>query len=103
MGGCIKQPFGPGGLGGECVSGTDCESGICADGEGGMKCTMTCAPGAEGVCPSGFECLDAGGGQGACWPESDGGGCCDASGTGAPTALFGFGLVALVLRRRRGG
>ncbi|HLL20484.1 MAG TPA: MYXO-CTERM sorting domain-containing protein, partial [Kofleriaceae bacterium] len=61
-----------------------------------------CTPADEASCPAGFECLDAGG-QGACWPEDagDGGGCCDASGSGAPTALFGLGFVALVLRRRR--
>ena len=101
MGACIKQPFSSGGLGATCTAGTECESGVCADGEGGMKCTTICAPGTDGSCPEGFECLDAGGGQGACWPEGEGGGCCDASGSGAPTALFGIGFVALVLRRRR--
>ena len=53
------------------------------------------------ACPDGFDCLEAGGG-GACWPsDASGGGCCDASGNGAPTALFGLGFVALALRRRR--
>jgi len=33
--------------------------------------------------------------------EGADGGCCDASGHGAPTTLFGIALVTLVLRRRR--
>jgi uncharacterized protein (TIGR03382 family) len=99
---CMAQPFTGNGLGATCTSGAGCESGVCADGPGGMKCTMTCMPSTAGVCPSGFECLDTGGGGGACWPEGEGdSGCCDASGKGAPTALFGMMLFAFVLRRRR--
>jgi len=74
-------------------------------GPGGEKCTMSCTPTTGSAmstdCPSGFVCEMAGTG-GACWPAShDGGGCCDASGAGAPTALFGFTLVGLLLGRRR--
>nr|MBA3820220.1 S1 family peptidase [Deltaproteobacteria bacterium] len=99
---CIAQPFAPTGLGATCAVGSECESDLCAGGPGGMKCTTTCTPATEGECPAGFDCLEAGG-TGACWPsdEDDGGGCCDAGGPGAPTALFGLGLFALVLRRRR--
>lgn len=99
---CIAQPFTDTGLGSECAAGSECESGVCASGPGGMKCTMTCAPNTDNACPDGFQCLEAGGG-GACWPTGgdDDSGCCDASGNGGPTALIGFGLFALVLGRRR--
>lgn len=95
---CIAQPFAPTGLGATCTSGADCESGVCATDGDGMKCTMTCTPGAADACPSGLECA-AGGDGGVCWPEV--GGCCSAGRGGASTALLGMGLVALVLRRRR--
>jgi uncharacterized protein (TIGR03382 family) len=100
---CIVTPFQPMGLGSMCTSGADCESGTCAAGDGGMKCSMVCDPTAMMACPSGFTCLSAGSGatQGACWPES-GGGCCDAGGSGAPaTMIIGIALVGIVLRRRR--
>lgn len=98
---CIAQPFAPTGIGSECTGGGQCESNTCAAGPGDeMRCTFTCTPKTEGACPDGFECLEAGAG-GACWPESDDGGCCDAGNPGAGTALFGLGLFALVLRRRR--
>ena len=99
---CIAQPFGPGGLGTACMANTDCDSGTCAAGEGGMKCTMTCTVGMAGTCPMGLECEASSSGAmtGACWPPQ-GGGCCDASGKGAPTALAMAGLCGLVLRRRR--
>lgn len=103
---CMAQPFTGNGLGVDCTSATACESGICLAGPDGMKCSMMCEAGNDGTCPDGFDCLDAGGGAGACWPSGggggdDGGGCCDAGGSGAPTALAGFGFVALLLRRRR--
>lgn len=102
QGRCIAQPFVDTGLGSECVAGSECESGVCAAGPGGMKCTMTCTPNTESACPDGFDCLEAGGG-GACWPSGgdDDSGCCDASGKGGPTALLGFAFIAIVLRRRR--
>jgi uncharacterized protein (TIGR03382 family) len=99
---CIVTPFNPTGLGSTCTSGTDCDSGSCGTGPGGMKCTMTCTAGAMNACPSGLSCQTAGSGAttGECWPSS-GGGCCDASGAGAPTAMLGFFVVGLVLRRRK--
>lgn len=102
---CIAQPFTGNGLGVDCTAPSGCQSGICLAGPDGMKCSMTCMVGNDASCPDGFDCLDAGGGAGACWPSSGGGdgdsGCCDASGTGGPTALFAIGFIALVWRRRR--
>jgi len=97
---CIAQPFTDGGLGDNCTSAGDCDTGQCATADGDQLCTATCVVGQAGACPSDFDCLDTGGGQGVCWPG--GGGCCDAGGRGAPTTmLFGIGFVALVWRRRR--
>jgi len=105
QGHCIAQPFQGNGLGVDCTAPTGCESGICLAGPGGMKCSMTCTVGDGASCPDGFDCLDAGGGAGACWPGSGAGGddsgCCDSSGRGGPTALFAIGFIALVFRRRR--
>jgi hypothetical protein len=101
---CIAQPFSATGLGAKCGGNGDCDSGTCAQSGSTSLCTMSCTIGTAGSCPDGLECTDTGGGTGACWPTSDGGGCCDASGAGASTALFGFALVAGVLgfkRRRR--
>jgi hypothetical protein len=99
---CILQPFSPMGIGTTCTMGSQCESATCATGPDGMRCTEPCIPGAANACPAGFECLAAGGTQGACWPTEDsGGGCCDSGGAGAPTMLFGIGFIAILLRRRR--
>jgi uncharacterized protein (TIGR03382 family) len=100
---CIVTPFQPMGLGSTCTSGADCDSGMCASsGDGTMKCSTGCTVGAADTCPMGFDCLGATGGAGACWPTPvDGGGCCDASGRGAPTMLAAIAIVGIVLRRRR--
>jgi hypothetical protein len=99
---CITMPFSPDGLGSTCTANSDCDSGQCASGDGGDKCTMECTAGDPTTCPTGFDCVAAGA-SGACWPhESSGGGCCDAGGAGGPTTmLVSLGLVVLVLRRRR--
>lgn len=103
---CIAAPFGPGGIGTSCAAGADCDSGLCAAGPGGMRCTELCAGGAadgeggEGACPDGFSCRAAPGTSGACWPD-DAGGCCDASGRGAPPLLLGIAAAAVLRRRRR--
>jgi hypothetical protein len=97
---CIAAPFSPTGIGSTCATGADCDSGVCADGPGGKRCTELCVAGAAGVCPDGFECLAAPGASGACW--SEGSGCCDASGRGAPTLLLGIAAAAVLRRRRRG-
>ena len=95
---CITQPFSPTGLGTSCTTGTDCDSTVCASNGDKSYCTMTCTPGQPDQCPSGLEC-QAAGASGACWPEHTG--CCDASGQGAPTMMFGIAFVGLVWRRRR--
>ena len=96
---CIAQPFSPTGLGTTCTTGADCDSTVCATEGNKSYCSMTCTPGQMDQCPSGLECKAAGA-SGACWPI-DKGGCCDASGQGAPTMLFGIALVGFVWRRRR--
>jgi hypothetical protein len=98
-GACVAEPFTPGGLGTECSTGTDCESGICANGEDGTLCSTSCAAGADS-CPAGFECL-ADGGNGLCWPAGtqDTGPC---SAQRSPTGLWLLGLTLgwIVLHRR---
>jgi uncharacterized protein (TIGR03382 family) len=103
-GACVDAPFTGGGFGATCTEPSDCDSNQCANGPGGTLCTAGCTAGSDTACPAGFECLAGEGAtQGLCWPSDlvDGGGCCDASGNGAPTMLLGIGFVALVLRRRR--
>jgi len=101
---CIVTPFTPTGLGATCTGNGDCDSGTCAlDGNNG-KCSMSCAVGSATSCPSGFDCISAGGG-GDCWPHStDSGGCCSVGSSGqgpiALAALTLFGLVAMRRRRR---
>lgn len=98
---CVAAPFTSGGLGDTCAGPTDCDTGQCATGPDGTLCTSICTVGAAGQCPSEFECLATSGGQGVCWPAGSGGGCCDASGRGGPTALICFGLIAFVMFRRK--
>jgi hypothetical protein len=98
---CIITPFAPGGLGAECTSNTDCDSQVCAsDGDSG-RCSATCAVGDAESCPAGLECVDTGGGGGACWPIEDDSGCCDAGGASKTTGLVGLLFFALVLGRKR--
>lgn len=99
---CIAQPFSGNGLGVDCMTAANCQSGVCLGIGEEMKCSMSCTVSDDSTCPDGFDCLD-GGGAGACWPSSgdDDSGCCDSSGRGGPTALFAIGLMALVIRRRR--
>jgi hypothetical protein len=98
---CLPGPDAAGGLGYECSSSTECISRSCVkDGGSVGHCTEACDPAIEGVCPSGFACIDAGG-AGVCWP-TESGGCCETGASGKGPALLGFGVLALVLRRRRG-
>lgn len=97
---CIVTPFAEGGLGAECGGNGDCDSMVCASDGENRYCSDTCAMGVEGACPMGLDCIDTGDGTGACWPNESGG-CCDARGAGAPTAMFGLLFVGLVLRRKR--
>ena len=97
---CIVTPFSTGGLGATCTGNTDCDSATCGTSGDDSKCTMTCTPNAANACPTGLDCFDDGNGSGYCWPPQ-GGGCCDASGRGAPTSVLGIMIVGFVLRRRR--
>jgi hypothetical protein len=97
---CIAQPFAPTGLGSSCTSHTDCDSGMCAMGDGENYCSQLCTMGDPTTCPDGLDCIDAGG-QGACWPVEEDTGCCDASGQNASSMLLGLALFGLVLARKR--
>ena len=97
---CIVTPFQPTGLGATCMTNAECDSASCAMSDQGGKCSMGCSVGTAATCPAGFDCIVAGA-AGTCWPTTEGGGCCDAGGTGAPTMLFGIGIIGLVLRRRQ--
>ena len=100
---CMVAPFAPTGIGTVCTGNGSCDSNECAAGPGSDKlCVSSCTVADATTCPGGFDCLDTGGGGGACWPStSGGGGCCDAGDHGMSTMLVGIGLVALGLRRRR--
>ena len=103
---CIAPPFGPGGLGSVCATAEDCDSGKCAMGPGGLRCSEVCVVGEANACPDGLACVGEQGQSGACWPydDDDDGGCCSSSGRGAPTMLFGiavFGAMLLRGRKRR--
>lgn len=89
-----------GGLGADCAVPEDCATGTCIGDGVTNKCTAVCDPG--NTCPSGFDCIDTGGGAGVCWPSEgggEGGGC---STNGKPSLLLvGLGVALLALRRRR--
>ena len=122
---CVLIPTSPGDIGSPCTQGSDCASGQCGAGPGGMLCTEACDPSASPTtCPAGFECLPAGG-SGACWPSGPvtppppggnpddpvagplTGGCgCVVAGHGASRAplaglVLGLTLAAWPLARRR--
>jgi len=103
------DPIQPGETGSDCATNEDCFGGICATSGGESKCTEVCVTDDE--CPTGFDCVDAGG-TGICWPASGnegdggGGGCSlttgnmtNGGGLGALVLLLGTAL--LVARRRR--
>jgi hypothetical protein len=97
---CIAEPFGPAGLGAVCDTAADCDSSQCAESSlDGKRCSMTCSVSDESACPDGFECLQASGDVGACWP-SESGGCCDARGGGPGTIVLALAVLGLVRRRR---
>ncbi|HTM22006.1 MAG TPA: trypsin-like serine protease [Kofleriaceae bacterium] len=93
---CTPAPFTPGGLGSECATSTDCDSGLCAVQGEDSQCTDTCTPGGN-ECPDGFDCLDAG----VCWGAQGGGGCRTTRGHGAPVMITALGLLLVLARRRR--
>jgi len=97
---CYPDKNVQGGLGSDCTTADQCATGACIGDGTTMKCTAMCDPGL--ACPSGFDCVETGGGAGVCWPSAggdDGGGC---STNGSPSFLLaGLGLALLALRRRR--
>jgi hypothetical protein len=96
---CVVGNDVDGGLGTDCATNTDCASGACAgDSEGNHYCVENCDPTADG-CPSGFDCIDTGNGNGACWPGA-GGGCLNASG-GTGSMIMLLALVGLLITRRK--
>jgi uncharacterized protein (TIGR03382 family) len=99
---CVAGPNSAGGLGSPCTGNSDCASGSCGnDGAGNMYCVSSCDVNAS-TCPSGFQCLDTGGGAGVCWPGETGGtGGCNTSGNGGASLLL-LGLGAMLVARRRG-
>jgi Bacterial Ig domain len=99
---CTAGPDAPGGLGYACQASTECISGTCIKQGGSVgQCVEQCDPAVAGYCPSGFDCLDAGGGAGVCWLNDSGGGCCSVGGSPTGAILLTTGVLALVLRRRR--
>jgi uncharacterized protein (TIGR03382 family) len=99
QGQCIAATGTPGGIGATCTGPDDCDTGQCATGPDGTRCTAICDVGQEATdCPADFECLATANNKGVCWQD---GGCCDASGRGGPTSLLAIGFVVFVLRRRR--
>ena len=98
-GDCVAGPGEEGGLGEDCDDASACESGQCTQSSEGSVCTVDCDPDGND-CPSGFSCL-ANGNSGVCWPGG-GGGCCSAGGETPTSAIaLGFGVLMLVMRRRR--
>jgi len=98
-------------LGDPCTRVQDCISDLCPANGGEAYCSQECIPGVADGCPEGFDCLQAGVGQGFCWPAGGGGGgCCSVEGSrgGHRTTWLELGLFAAVMllvstrRRRRG-
>lgn len=100
---CVPGEGVDGGLGTACTTGTGCASGQCAaDADGNHYCVEQCDLSRD-ACPSGFDCIDGGGGNGVCWPGGGGGGGCSTNDNGGGMMLIAFGIGAvLVVRRRRG-
>lgn len=96
-------------IGEECTMPADCLSGLCATIDDEMVCTRNCGP--DAACAPGFECARTSDGRDAICvaptpePLTDDGGCCSTTrprgGPPGALALFGLGIVALLLRRRR--
>lgn len=90
-----------GGLGSLCGGSGDCDSAVCANYDGEMRCSTDCGP--DVPCPAGFDCIS----DTACWPSSDDGsflGLCQAGGRGgggAAMLLIAAAMVALRQRKRR--
>jgi hypothetical protein len=97
---CLPGPSVPGGLGAPCTGNEDCVTGSCASDGTSSICTGACDP--NSTCPAGFACMETFQGGGVCWPSGDEGGCAATSAERSPLlVLFGFGMLLLLVRRRR--
>ena len=105
QGRCLWDPP-VGEIGDECAFDQYCIEGLCRGTAERQICTQPCIPGVADSCPleGGFSCIQTAPGQGICFNEPDGGGCCQTAGSGSPPwAAFAFGVGGLLLlgRRRR--
>lgn len=101
-GACIAGMGATGGLGTACTGNEQCTSGECASDGTNQVCVVPCDLNND-QCPSGFGCEQAGAG-GVCWPgaaHGGSGGGCDAGGSPGGALALGFGVVALLVVRRR--
>jgi uncharacterized protein (TIGR03382 family) len=99
---CVLPAGMAGAIGQSCSKDSECDTGECNAAPDGTKvCAIECAvaDGSAG-CPADFKC-DQVGSASSCFDGHLGGGCCDAGGQGAPTALMLGGVVAVAARRRR--
>jgi MYXO-CTERM domain-containing protein len=91
-------------LGEACEYKQFCESQQCVDTTDGMFCSSDCIVGVEDSCPAGFTCEGTAGATGFCLvANTTEPGCIDCSSGGdpRPAALIGFGVLGVLLRRRR--
>jgi MYXO-CTERM domain-containing protein len=91
-------------IGDTCTYNEFCVDGVCAGTDSSQICTKNCILGSTDSCPTGYDCIDAGGGQAVCYPPSNGG-CCSVERDGSRGVWVHVGLGAAVLgllaRRRR--
>jgi MYXO-CTERM domain-containing protein len=104
---CVAGPSADDGLGDTCEDDGDCFSGQCGDdGAGNKYCVEPCGEPGSDSCPGGYDCVSAGGGNGVCWPNGDGGGggCVIAetsNRTPIAVGLLVLGLLVAFRRRKR--
>jgi len=99
---CLPGAETPGGLGATCTGNDQCITDLCGSDGTSQLCTGSCdVVDGKGVCPDGYTCYQSGGAAGVCWPKEETG-CCSTSTSNTPWhALFGLGVLALVIRRKR--
>lgn len=97
---CVVGPGNPGGLGEACTDSGQCASAQCGSDGANSYCVEACDLAAN-ACPSGFSCIDTGGGAGVCWPSEDDGGFCSAGSNSSGAALLLVGIAGLFVTRRR--
>ncbi|HEY4238726.1 MAG TPA: hypothetical protein VGM88_02880 [Kofleriaceae bacterium] len=106
--GKCEWPAATGALGDVCTYPQFCTSGECTENsnDGMSYCTHDCLPGIADSCEAGYTCFGPDQAHGQCFADdgSGGGGCCSVEGSSGNGwwvhALFGAGVLGLVLRRR---